>query len=693
MADKKKMEEYILRQQRVTIPAIQQRFSADYYTVYTLVNDLVKRDLLFYDKGLEYVTAGAGRSPAPPESLDDVFARVSGETVPREEKKPAPAFPKRRGVRSPVQAFFDGLFGNAKKYDQDLLHTLYGDYDGSSDRLSDEEKRLKALIEEDEGTDDGGGLDDADFDMLFAEDDDDYDEDCLIKPMTDEEIEEIVEAHKRRIVDAAVMDSELGDGIADTLNVDELSLILPCIESAESCEPKVADSDLIACACPRQRIGKDVLRSVQAVRDLFFKVFDFCLVKAEMIRIDIGYSVVGFTVRAASAEVYPRMKKYVTHYALGLFRRASIEENERLDLVKLVVPFPEGMRKTLPVSYFARTIKYPRRHGLYLAIGKTHEGQDVVCDLRDHNLLIASDNGVEGNAYLHGAIGELAARYSPEKLRIFSAAFCHADFLPYGGLPHAYTPRTVTTKHGLFAMLDILCGLTAPPKEGETRPQNILLVMDGLPPMDETEREQFADKLEKIARARAAGIRVILSVNDASEETLPPRIIGLFGARLNFRLTGAAGERPEFRPAREGISVLCEPSDLLVGSGDGYYREGEDETRVQAVISETPRATVRRIATGANKHFDFYPISEPPAEMVRLEPPDKVYLDGLKLCVDLHSASISYIQRRCGIGYSRAGMIVEWMACLGYISEFTDCRARRVFLTEELFTDLYGDVI
>ncbi len=688
MADKRKMEEYILKKQRVSIPALQQKFSADYYTVSTLVNDLVRRGVLFYDKGVDYVTAGAQQIPEVSEAIEEPFVRMIEENdPPREEERPKVdiSISRRRG--GPVQAFFDGLFNNSQKYNQTLLRGLYGDGDPLGEQLDAETKRLKALLEEDEGTDD-----EDDFADTFYEDGDDDDDEDFSRPMTDEELDEIIEACERRIASALAMEEVLeGETIPDTLNPDELAFILPHIRRAEVDDPTIGETSLVSYCCPRQRVGKDVARILEAVRDLFASVFDLCDVKAEIARIDVGYSAVGFTFKAERAD-YVRMQRYVAHYALGLFLHASVEEDPQIGLLKLVVPLPECLRKTLSVSYFVRTLKYPRKRGLFLAIGRTHEGEDIFCDLKANSLLIAGDDGVEGDNFLHGAVAALAKKYPPEKLRIFFAVFRHADFLPYENLTHAYAQRAVTTKFGLFALLDTLSEFAKPPKEGETRPQHILLVLNGLPAMDEAEREQFAAKMEQIAKARPMGVRVILSVNDASEEALPSRVIGLFGAKLCFRLSEGAGEREEFCCEGEGFTPLCAQSELPMGGGDGYFIAGGRTVRVQTDLSSSPRVAVQNINMSAARRVDLYSIAEPPSEMVTIEPPEKVFLDGLKLCVDSHNASISYVQRKCGIGFNHAGKIMEWMANLGYISEFNGCRPRRVFLSEDLFHDLYWDI-
>ena len=70
---------------------------------------------------------------------------------------------------------------------------------------------------------------------------------------------------------------------------------------------------------------------------------------------------------------------------------------------------------------------------------------------------------------------------------------------------------------------------------------------------------------------------------------------------------------------------------------------------------------------------------------------EAVYIDALRYVVGIGQASISMIQRRCSVGYPKAGKIIEWMENMGYISAFDGAKARKVLLTKEEFESKYGD--
>ena len=69
---------------------------------------------------------------------------------------------------------------------------------------------------------------------------------------------------------------------------------------------------------------------------------------------------------------------------------------------------------------------------------------------------------------------------------------------------------------------------------------------------------------------------------------------------------------------------------------------------------------------------------------------DYVYVEALRNVILSGSASISLVQRKCSVGYNKAGKIIEWMEDQGYISAFDGAKARKVLITPEQFEEKYG---
>ena len=69
---------------------------------------------------------------------------------------------------------------------------------------------------------------------------------------------------------------------------------------------------------------------------------------------------------------------------------------------------------------------------------------------------------------------------------------------------------------------------------------------------------------------------------------------------------------------------------------------------------------------------------------------DQFFLKALWLAVNTETVSISQLQRRFQIGYSRAGGLVDKMERMGFVSPNEGSKARRVLLTREQFVERFG---
>ena len=68
-----------------------------------------------------------------------------------------------------------------------------------------------------------------------------------------------------------------------------------------------------------------------------------------------------------------------------------------------------------------------------------------------------------------------------------------------------------------------------------------------------------------------------------------------------------------------------------------------------------------------------------------------LYIQALSVLLDEENPTISTIQRKCSIGYSRARKIVQWMEDKGYLQSSNGARDIQLLITKEQFQELYGD--
>ncbi|MBQ8684816.1 MAG: hypothetical protein IJ514_01435 [Clostridia bacterium] len=79
-------------------------------------------------------------------------------------------------------------------------------------------------------------------------------------------------------------------------------------------------------------------------------------------------------------------------------------------------------------------------------------------------------------------------------------------------------------------------------------------------------------------------------------------------------------------------------------------------------------------------------------EIISTEEVEPCFIEALKLTVEYGRVSIAMLQRKCRLGYNKAGRIVEWMEREGYVSALGDGGMRKVLLTKEQFLRSFGEV-
>ena len=70
---------------------------------------------------------------------------------------------------------------------------------------------------------------------------------------------------------------------------------------------------------------------------------------------------------------------------------------------------------------------------------------------------------------------------------------------------------------------------------------------------------------------------------------------------------------------------------------------------------------------------------------------DPYFKTALKLVMGNNGASVSYLQRRLQIGYSRAARIIDQMEDKNYIAPSTGAKLRKVLITPEQFREEFGE--
>ena len=198
------------------------------------------------------------------------------------------------------------------------------------------------------------------------------------------------------------------------------------------------------------------------------------------------------------------------------------------------------------------------------------------------------------------------------------------------------------------------------------------------------------DLITRIAhKARAAGIHLILATQRPSVDV----ITGIIKANISSRIALQVSSHIDSRTIIDQIGA-----EKLLGRGDmlfllpgtaapirlhNAFITLEEIEKIMDHIIEQPKPDEIKLPeiTKNSQESDF----------VLNDNQDELLKDAAKLVVDYQQASVSLLQRKFRIGYSRAGRIIDELESLGIISEFNGSKAREVLFTHNQLTDLFSD--
>ncbi len=379
-----------------------------------------------------------------------------------------------------------------------------------------------------------------------------------------------------------------------------------------------------------------------------------------------------------------------------------------------------GLRNLLKSDSFTKTDPV----ALTVAIGQDIEGRWICGDItKMTHVLVAGQTNSGKSITIHAMIASMIYKYSPEDLRLILIDPKQTEFVIYEGLPHLmineiivdppkaisalrwavkemerrYTLFNEKTRAGMSVRK--LDEYNAALTEDEEKLPKILIIVDEFGDLMLTAKKELEELIRRLTqKARAAGIHIILATQRPSAEVVTGIIKGNLPTRIALRVDSELNSR----------IILDEGgAEKLLGNGDMLYKEGGKTRRLQGAYISTHETQdiVSFIKENNESYFDDDALdyidrsgggeaegaSAGGGEGGEEAPVTESHIKALAMVVRRGQASISLIQRSCGVGYNHAGKIIEWMEAKGYISPFDGkAKARSVLLTKEEFEQLYG---
>ena len=360
-------------------------------------------------------------------------------------------------------------------------------------------------------------------------------------------------------------------------------------------------------------------------------------------------------------------------------------------------------------------------------------GKDVVGTIKSDDLakgphfLVAGTTGSGKSVCLNGIITSLIMRYGPQDLRFILIDPKRVEFKKYEHLPHLLVDEIINEPQKVLAALawayeeterrnilfencevpikDLEAYNTIIAKDGKTRLPRIVIIVDELSDLMARCKKELDEKICMIAqKARSAGIHLVLATQYPSTQVITMTMKANLPSRIGFKVASHV---------ESGVILNESGAEKLLGNGDMLYknsRQSNTERYQGAFITDREiHGIVSYIRENNECHFDvkltdrlekaMKPKSDSSSSAeapVDTENPENIELlkKALVLAITSGTISISQLQRRFQIGYSRAGGLVDRMEQLGYISPNEgNNKPRQVYITREEYEENYGPFI
>jgi len=361
---------------------------------------------------------------------------------------------------------------------------------------------------------------------------------------------------------------------------------------------------------------------------------------------------------------------------------------------------------------------------LTLALGKDIHGEPIVNDLRVMpHLLIAGTTGSGKSVAINALITSILFKARPDEVKLILIDPKMVELEVYEDLPHLWTKIIIDPKKAANALKWAVnemeerfqtlsdfgqvrnaeqynAAIRDPEAVARVRAQHpddpdlkleamplILIVIDELADLMMTSPKEVEESIVRLAqKARAVGIHLVVATQRPSVDILTGVIKANLPSRIAFKVSSKIDSR---------VILDVNGAERLLGRGDMLFlAPGTSRlTRVHGAyvsIQETA-GLVKFLKKQAKPHYDDE-ITKDRTEVARREDAgdetDPLYDEAARLVIKEKMASISFLQRRMGVGFSRAGKLIDMMSRDGLLGPPRGSKPREVLVAEDYFEEV-----
>lgn len=421
----------------------------------------------------------------------------------------------------------------------------------------------------------------------------------------------------------------------------------------------------------------------------------------------------GVSARVADVERGPAITRYELEPAPGVkvqkFTTLSddIALAMRAPAVRIVAPIPGKNRVGIEVpnstsaSVFLKEVlatsnfRGSGKSKLMLALGKDIGGTPMIADLAEMpHLLIAGTTGSGKTVCVNGIIMSMLFNASPDEVKFVMVDPKMVELAQYNELPHLLTPTVIDPQKAANVLNWVVTemenrykklskescrNIKAYNEKGLKMPY-IVVIIDELADLMQVSAKAVESSITRLAQlSRAVGIHLILATQRPSVDVITGVIKANFPARISFKVASKVDSRTVLDAngaenlLGKGDMLFIKPGDAKPTRGQCNYVKDEEIGRVIKFITEQQKPV-----------FDDTVTTQPKSSMAGgSDEKDELYDEAVKLIIETNQASVSILQRRFRLGYTRAARLIDMMEQNGLVGPFVGSKPRDILVDRE----------
>ncbi len=474
-------------------------------------------------------------------------------------------------------------------------------------------------------------------------------------------------------------------------------------------EYKLPSLDLLDSPPPiEERNIKEDLKTNSDILESTLLDFD---IESKVVRVEQGPVITRYELEPAPGVKINRITALSDNIALAM----------KAQSVRIVAPMPGKGTVGVEVPNSISSVVYLREvmdskefrslsSKLSLAMGKDIAGKPLLADLADMpHLLIAGTTGSGKTVCVNCLITSLLFSMTPGEVKFLMVDPKMVELAIFNGLPHLLCPVVTDAKKAAASLnwavnemenrYKLLAKVAARNigafnekiekardewLDDDNRPLEklpfIIVIIDELADLMVVAKDSIENAITRLAQlSRAVGIHIILATQRPSVDVITGVIKANFPARTSFKVASKVDSR----------TVLdMNGADKLLGKGDMLFIEPGASRPVRAQGSLISDDEIGRIVDFIKSQGEvvydesIMSVQEKKAVGKTFER-DELFDEAVKVVLQTKQASVSMLQRKLGLGYTRAARLIDAMEDDGIVGSYRGSKPREILVDTE----------